>query len=98
MTNPNNVRAVIGQFCRNNPIHFHAKDGSGYQFLADQIIELDKLNPQVASRQLGAFNSWLQYDEARQSLIKQQLTRIAEQDSLSPDVYEVVTKYLAAGE
>jgi aminopeptidase N len=98
MTNPNNVRAVIGQFCRNNPIHFHAKDGSGYQFLADQIIELDKLNPQVASRQLGAFNSWLQYDEVRQSLIKQQLTRIAEQDSLSPDVYEVVTKYLAAGE
>jgi aminopeptidase N len=98
MTNPNNVRAVIGQFCRNNPIHFHVKDGSGYQFLADQIIELDKLNPQVASRQLGAFNSWLQYDEVRQSLIKQQLTRIAEQDSLSPDVYEVVTKYLAAGE
>jgi aminopeptidase N len=93
--NPNNVRALIGQFCRNNPVNFHNKDGSGYDFLADQIIELDKINPQVASRQLGAFNSWRQYDEQRQGLMKQALTRIAEQAGLSPDVYEVVTKYLA---
>jgi aminopeptidase N len=98
MTNPNNVRAVVGQFCRNNPINFHAKDGSGYKFLAEQIIELNKLNPQVAARQLGAFNSWQQYDSERQALIKQALQSIAEQEGLSPDVYEVVTKYLAAGE
>jgi aminopeptidase N len=98
MTNPNNVRAVIGQFCRNNPINFHAKDGSGYKFLAEQIIELNKLNPQVAARQLGAFNSWQQYDSERQAMIKQALQSIAEQEGLSPDVYEVVTKYLAAGE
>jgi aminopeptidase N len=97
MKNPNNVRAVIGQFCRNNPINFHAKDGSGYRFLAEQIIELNKLNPQVAARQLGAFNSWQQYDTERQSMIKKALQSIAEQDGLSPDVYEVVTKYLAAG-
>jgi aminopeptidase N len=93
--NPNNVRALIGQFCRNNPVNFHNKDGSGYDFLADQIIELDKINPQVASRQLGAFNSWRQYDEQRQGLMKQALSRIADQAGLSPDVYEVVTKYLA---
>lgn len=93
--NPNNVRALIGQFCRNNPINFHNKDGSGYTFLAEQIIALDKLNPQVASRQLGAFNSWRQYDDHRQGLMKQALTTIASQDGLSPDVYEVVTKYLA---
>ncbi|OUR70922.1 aminopeptidase N [Methylophaga sp. 41_12_T18] len=96
MTNPNNVRAVIGQFCRNNPINFHAKDGSGYQFLAEQILVLDKLNPQVASRQLGAFNSWRQYDAQRQDLMKQALTSISVEEGLSPDVYEVVTKYLAA--
>jgi aminopeptidase N len=96
MKNPNNVRALIGQFCRNNPINFHAKDGSGYQFLAEQILVLDKLNPQVASRQMGAFNSWRQYDEHRQGLMKQALTSIAEQEDLSPDVYEIVTKYLAA--
>ena len=93
--NPNNVRALIGQFCRNNPINFHAKDGSGYRFLAEQILVLNKLNPQVASRMLGAFNSWRQYDELRQGLMKKALSKIAEHDDLSADVYEVVTKYLA---
>jgi len=93
--NPNNVRALIGQFCRNNPINFHAKDGSAYQFLVEQIIILNQLNPQVASRMLGAFNSWRQYDEGRQDLMKKALRDIASQPDLSPDVYEVVTKYLA---
>jgi aminopeptidase N len=92
--NPNNVRALIGQFCRNNPINFHAKDGSGYQFLVEQILVLNKLNPQVAARMLGAFNSWRQYDQARQAMMKQALTEIASQPDLSSDVYEVVTKYL----
>jgi len=93
--NPNNVRALIGQFCRNNPINFHAKDGSGYQFLVEQIIILNKLNPQVASRMLGALNSWRQYDASRQVLMKKALSDIANQKDLSPDVYEIVTKYLA---
>jgi aminopeptidase N len=94
--NPNNVRAVIGQFCRNNPVNFHAKDGSGYRFLAEQILVLDKLNPQIASRQLGALNSWRQYDVERQDLMKSALNSIASAEGLSPDVYEIVTKYLAA--
>ena len=96
ITNPNNVRALIGQFCRNNPINFHAIDGSGYQFLAEQILVLDKLNPQIAARQLGAFNSWRQYDVRRQELMKNALNSIAQQEALSADVYEIVTKYLAA--
>lgn len=93
--NPNNVRAVIGQFCRNNPSQFHAKDGSGYQFLAEQILALDKLNPQVAARQLGAFNSWRQYDADRQDLMCEALQSIAIQPDLSSDVFEIVNKYLA---
>jgi aminopeptidase N len=93
--NPNNVRALIGQFCRNNPINFHAKEGSGYRFLAEQILVLNKLNPQVASRMLGAFNSWRKYDETRQGLMKKALSEIASDGNLSPDVYEVVNKYLA---
>lgn len=95
LKNPNNVRAVIGQFCRNNPSQFHAKDGSGYQFLSEQILKLDKLNPQVAARQLGAFNSWRRYDSHRQQLMKTALRKIAAQVDLSSDVFEIVTKYLA---
>jgi aminopeptidase N len=94
--NPNNVRSLIGQFCRNNPVNFHAIDGSGYQFLAEQILILDKLNPQIAARQLGAFNSWRQYDAYRQELMKNALDSIAQSSDLSADVYEIVTKYLAA--
>jgi aminopeptidase N len=94
--NPNNVRALIGMFCRNNPLHFHAKDGSGYAFLADNILVLDKLNPQVAARMLGAMNSWRRYGEDRQALMKAQLERIAAEKDLSKDVYEIVTKYLNA--
>jgi aminopeptidase N len=93
--NPNNVRALIGSFCRNNPLHFHAKDGSGYRFLAEQILVLDKLNPQVAARMLGAMNSWRRYDKHRQQLMKQALESIAAEQTLSADVYEIVTKYLA---
>ncbi|MCL4131932.1 UNVERIFIED_CONTAM: hypothetical protein GTU68_023555 [Idotea baltica] len=96
MKNPNNVRALIGQFCRNNPVNFHALDGSGYQFLAEQIMLLDKLNPQIAARQLGAFNAWRQYDAHRQELMKNALDSISKQENLSKDVYEIVTKYLAA--
>ena len=59
------------------------------------ILVLDKLNPQVAARQLGAFNSWRQYDEKRQKLMEKVLSDIASHDGLSPDVYEIVTKYLA---
>ncbi|WP_339778188.1 aminopeptidase N [uncultured Methylophaga sp.] len=93
--NPNNVRALIGQFCRNNPALFHAKDGSGYRFLAEQILLLDKINPQVASRQLGAFNSWRRYDAKRQEMMRDALQNIAQQQDLSSDVYEIVNKYLA---
>ncbi len=95
LTNPNNVRALIGQFCRNNPINFHAKDGSGYTFLADQICQLDDLNAQVAARQMGALGAWRQYDVARQTLMKSALQKIADKKDLSRDVYEIVTKYLA---
>ena len=95
ITNPNNVRSLIGQFCRNNAINFHAIDGSGYQFLVEQILILDKLNPQIASRQLGAFNSWQQYDKKRQGMMRAALEKIAKQTDLSVDVYEIVTKYLA---
>ncbi|MGY8864939.1 MAG: aminopeptidase N [Methylophagaceae bacterium] len=91
ITNPNNVRSLIGQFCRNNAVNFHAIDGSGYQFLVEQILILDKLNPQIASRQMRAFNSWQQYDKKRQGLMRAALEKIAKQTDLSADVYEIVT-------
>ncbi|MBD8680489.1 aminopeptidase N [Pseudomonas sp. CFBP 13719] len=95
LKNPNKVRALIGAFAGQNLINFHAADGSGYRFLADLVIELNALNPQIASRQLSPLTRWRKYDSARQALMKAELERIPASGPLSSDVYEVVSKSLA---
>ncbi|WP_313741240.1 aminopeptidase N, partial [Pseudomonas sp.] len=95
LKNPNKVRALIGAFAGQNLVNFHAADGSGYRFLADLVIELNALNPQIASRQLAPLTRWRKYDAARQALMKGELQRILDSGALSSDVYEVVSKSLA---
>ena len=93
--NPNKVRALIGTFSHANPRHFHAANGNGYAFLAEQVMALNELNPQVAARLVSAFNRWRKYDSHRQNLMQAQLQRIAATPALSPDVYEITSKSLA---
>jgi len=95
LKNPNKVRALIGAFAGQNLINFHAAGGSGYRFLADLVIELNALNPQIASRQLSPLTRWRKYDSKRQALMKAELERILASGPLSSDVYEVVSKSLA---
>jgi len=95
LKNPNKVRALIGAFAGQNHVNFHRADGAGYSFLADQVIVLDKLNPQIAARQLSPLTRWRKYDAARQQQMKSELERILASGELSPDVYEVVSKTLA---
>jgi len=92
--NPNKVRSLIGVFAMLNPTGFHAVDGSGYAFHAERVIELDKLNPQIAARMASAFNRWKRYDNDRKELMKAQLQRIAAVDGLSGDVSEIVNNAL----
>ena len=92
--NPNKVRSLIGVFAMLNPTGFHAADGSGYEFHADRVIELDGLNPQIAARMASAFNRWKRYDESRKKLMKAQLQRIAAVDKLSGDVSEIINNAL----
>ncbi len=92
--NPNKVRAVLGGFAMRNPSQFHAKDGSGYQFMATQIIALDKLNSQIASRLVRTLMDWKRLEPTRQSLMKAELERIANTQGLSSDVTEIVNKSL----
>ena len=93
--NPNKVYALIGAFSANH-VRFHAADGSGYDFLAEQVIALDKLNPQVAARMSRAFDRWLKFDEVRQGYAQTALERIRATPGLSKDVSEIVTKGLQA--
>jgi aminopeptidase N len=95
LTNPNRVRSLIGAFSQGNPLHFHAANGQGYAFLGDQIIALNDINPQVASRMLGALTSWGKYDAKRQAMMKAQLQRIITTENISKDVFEVASKSLS---
>ncbi len=95
LKNPNKVRALIGAFANQNLVNFHRADGGGYRFLADQVITLNTLNPQIASRLLAPLTRWRKYDASRQGLMKAELERILASGELSSDVYEVVSKSLA---
>lgn len=95
ITNPNKVYSLIGAFSSGNFACFHDKSGKGYQFLADRVIQLDPLNPQVAARMMSAFTRWKRLDTERQALIQVQLERLKAIPNLSKDVYEVVAKCLA---
>ena len=94
--NPNKVYALIGGFAGGNPVRFHDPSGGGYEFLADQVLKLDRLNPQVASRMVKMFARWRKYDAQRQELMRAQLERIVKTEGLSRDVFEIASKSLEA--
>ncbi|HQR53832.1 MAG TPA: aminopeptidase N, partial [Burkholderiales bacterium] len=94
LRNPNKVYALIRGFAANY-VRFNAADGRGYAFLADQVIALDALNPQVAARLARGFDRWKKFDAARQTHARQALERIRDVPTLSRDVLEVVSKALA---
>lgn len=90
--NPNKVRSLIGAFCGQNHVGFHDASGEGYEFLADQVLVLDKLNPQIASRLLMPLTRWKKFSAKRQGLMQAQLLRIKAQEELSKDLFEIVEK------
>ncbi|HXV23448.1 MAG TPA: aminopeptidase N [Alphaproteobacteria bacterium] len=93
--NPNRVYALIANFGTGNPVRFHASDGSGYRFLADQVLILDRRNPQVASRLLPPLGRWRRQTPARQALMRSELQRVLETPQLSKQTYEIASKGLA---
>ena len=66
LKNPNRVRALIGSFVQANPTGFNRADGEGYRLLASQALEIDRFNPHMAARLLGAFESWRILEPTRQ--------------------------------
>ncbi|MFN9773192.1 MAG: aminopeptidase N [Burkholderiales bacterium] len=94
LRNPNKVRSLVTAFCTGNLAEFHAADGSGYAFWAEQVLALDGLNPQVASRLARAMDRWRKFEPARQAAMRAALERVASQ-ARSPDVREIVGKALA---
>ena len=92
-TVPNLFRSLIGSYARNY-VHFHHESGRGYKFIADKIIWLDKLNPQIAAGLSGVFKDYKKLLESRKDLMKVELERIKETDGISKNTYEIVSKIL----
>ena len=97
IVNPNRARSLIGAFCNGNPAGFHRADGAGYAFWADRVLELDAVNPQLASRVARALDRWTKLCEPYRSAAREQIARVAAAPQLSSDTHEIVTRSLAAG-
>jgi aminopeptidase N len=91
--NPNRMRALVGAFA-GNQFNFHNKNGQGYRFLSDIVLQIQKDNPQLASRLVSAFNQWKRFDAEHQALMQTELKRIIDTEDLAPDVFEIVKRAL----
>jgi len=94
IANPNKVYSLIGAFTGANLYRFHAIDGTGYEFLADTVLELNAINPQVAARLVRGFSTWAKLDHPRQEKAVAALNRLLAHPKLSKNVFEVVSKCL----
>lgn len=94
-TIPNLVRALLGQFVANNKVQFNHPSGRGYKLIADRLLELDKLNPQVASRLASGFKDYKRIPKNLEEKMRPELERIIKTEGLSKNVYEIVSKILA---
>ena len=97
LANPNRARSLISAFCNSNPAAFHRADGAGYSFWADRVLELDAVNPQLASRVARALDRWTKLAEPYRSAAREQIARVAAAPQLSSDSHEIVSRSLAAG-
>ncbi len=93
-TIPNLVRALLGQFVANNKVQFNHPSGRGYKLVTERLLELDKLNPQMASRLASAFKDYKRVPKTLSDLMKPELEKIIKTDGLSKNVYEIVSKIL----
>ncbi|MBK9077706.1 MAG: aminopeptidase N [Hyphomicrobium sp.] len=94
LSTPNKVRALLGTFALSNPLQFNRADGAGYAFLAEKVLEVDKLNPQVSARLLGAFRSYRALEPNRMRLAADALSRVASTPGISRDLGEIVGRML----
>jgi aminopeptidase N len=94
INNPNRVRALIGTYAQANQTQFNRADGRGYRFVVDTVLDLDKRNPQLAARLMGAFKSWRALEPKRRGHAEAALRKVAEAQALSRDVADIAARAL----
>jgi aminopeptidase N len=93
-TNPNRMRALVGTFAFANPTGFGRADGAGYRFLAQEILDIDQRNPQLAARILTSMRSWRLLEPVRADHARSALMQIERAGNLSTDVRDIVDRIL----
>ena len=96
LTTPNRVYALVANFANGNSTGFHSASGEGYRVVADLIIALNAINPQVAARLATAFRSWKLYNVQRRTHAQKNMQRILATPALSNDVFEIISRTLKA--
>lgn len=96
LARPNRARAVLYGFATQNFAQFHAANGEGYAVLAEAVIALDAINPQVAARMVVPLTRFARLQGARQSLMREHLERVLKRPEVSPNVAELGNKALEA--
>ena len=94
LKNPNRVQSLLGAFVRSNPSGFHRLDGAGYRLLAERLMALDALNPQVAARLATAFNGWQRLEPQRREAARAAIVELAGHRGLSRNLAEIVGSVL----
>jgi aminopeptidase N len=94
LKNPNKCRSVVLSFAVNMK-PFHKPDGSGYKWLTDRILAIDKINPQVAAKLTSKLSSFRRFDKSRQALMQEQLQRIKDAQGVSKDTFEIAMRSLS---
>ncbi|GLQ88929.1 aminopeptidase N [Dyella flagellata] len=94
LKNPNRARSLLGAFASTNPSGFHRADGAAYPFVAERLVQLDALNPQIAARLATAFNGWQRLEPQRRSAARQALEALVQREGLSPNLSEIVGNVL----
>ncbi|MFW8567108.1 aminopeptidase N [Orrella sp. 11846] len=92
--NPNRIRALVFQFCINNPLGFHSQDGSGYAFWTEQVCTLDKDNPEIAARFARLMDHWRGHTPKVAQAMQAALEKVNIHPKLSPNTREIVQKAL----
>lgn len=93
---PNKVRSLVGGFAHHNLPRFHVASGEGYQFVAEVVVTLDKINPSIASGLCACFNRYARLDQERASKMKKEMEKILATPNLSKNVFEIVSKTLSS--
>lgn len=92
---PNRLRALVASFASANPSAFHDPSGAGYRFLADQILAVDRFNPNVAARLIEPLGGFRRYTPELAALMRAELQRILATEGLSKNAYELASRALA---